>query len=462
MRFMLFAGASALIATAGAAHAGTQIGWYVAADAGVHQPSTQHLSVSDISLYSRDFDASSGADLPDDPVLGGATGPYSLKPKDDVALFGRLGYRFAPHWRAELELGNRPGEIKHSILDGNDSESGAAGRGHVNLDSTLINILYDFAPDAKVNPFIGLGVGNVRVKTKYRGEFVPTQTTGDPYDITTTYKINKKTFNTAWQFVAGVSWALSDRLDLDLTYRYLDAGKMHYDITADSTYNVDVSDDCDEEDDCCFEETACTPPPPNPEGRAAPRLGANAQTINTVPVAETDIISASSSRLHDHSLTLGLRWSFAAPPPPAPPVEAAAPPPPPPAPAVPPPPQVVESYGPQQNAPAPQSFTVYFAFDRSNLTDTAMQVINSAAAYAKTGSSPRVLVTGHTDTAGSNAYNVALSMKRAQAVADGLVADGVDSGAIKTGWTGEKDLAVPTPNGTPNPENRRTTIDIAF
>ncbi len=33
-------------------------------------------------------------------------------------------------------------------------------------------------------------------------------------------------------------------------------------------------------------------------------------------------------------------------------------------------------------------------------------------------------------------------MRRANAVAQGLVNDGVDSGAIKTGWTGEKDLAV--------------------
>lgn len=457
MRFMLFAGASALIAIAGAAHAGTQIGWYVAADAGVHQPSTQHLSVSDVSLFSRDFDASSGAEFSNDPVLGGATGPYSLKPKDDAALFGRLGYRFAPHWRAELELGHRPGEIRHSILDGNDSESGANGRGHVNLDSTLVNVLYDFAPDSKVNPFLGLGVGNVRVKTTYRGAFVPTptaQATGDPYDITTTYKINKKTFNTAWQFVAGVSWALSDRLDLDLTYRYLDAGKMHYDITADSTYSVDVTTD-----DGCNYNNGGGDTERNARRPAAVR--AARVTTTTVPVAETDIIGASSSRLHDHSLSIGLRWSFAAPPPPAPPVEAAAPPPPP-TPTVPPPPQVVESYGPQENGPNQQSFTVYFAFDRSNLTDTAMQVINSAATFARSRPSPSVLVTGHTDTAGSNAYNVALSMKRAQAVADGLVADGVDAGSIKTGWTGEKDLAVPTPNGTPNPENRRTTIDVSF
>lgn len=451
MRISLLAGAAALLAAASTAHAGTQIGWYVAADAGVHSLSTQHLTVSDVSLYSRSFDADSGAEISADPVLGGTTGPYSLKVKDGAAGFLHGGYQFTPHWRAELEFADRKGDIRRSLLDGNDSESGASGRGHLNLDSTLVNVIYDIAPENKVHPFVGLGAGNVRVKTTYRGEFVPTQTTGEAYDVTTTYKISKKTFNTAWQFIAGLSWSLSDRLSMDLTYRYLDAGKVKYNITADSTYDVDVTSD-----DCGYSGGES-----NTERNASRSVAVREArvTTTTVPVTETDILGASSRRIRDQSLSIGLRWAFAAPPPPAPPVEAAAPPPPPPAPTVPPPPPVSSSYGPQESG-QPQTFTVYFAFDRSNLSDTALQVINSAATYAKSQPSPKVTVTGHTDTAGSSAYNVALSMRRAQAVADGLAADGVDAGAIRTGWTGEKDLAVPTRNGTPNPENRRTTIDV--
>ena len=51
----------------------------------------------------------------------------------------------------------------------------------------------------------------------------------------------------------------------------------------------------------------------------------------------------------------------------------------------------------------------------------AQAVVQQAADYAKGGSATRVVVTGHTDTSGSDAYNRKLSERRARAVADGLV-----------------------------------------
>src|ERR1700758_5340425 len=94
-----------------------------------------------------------------------------------------------------------------------------------------------------------------------------------------------------------------------------------------------------------------------------------------------------------------------APQPPPPPPAAAAPPPPPP-------------------PPAEHNFTVFFDWDRANLTPDGRQIIDAAAATFRAGPGP-VQVTGHTDTSGSAAFNQKLSVRRAQNVATVLAQSGV-------------------------------------
>jgi OmpA-OmpF porin, OOP family len=53
-----------------------------------------------------------------------------------------------------------------------------------------------------------------------------------------------------------------------------------------------------------------------------------------------------------------------------------------------------------------------------------------------------VLVTGHTDRLGTDAYNQKLSMRRADAVRDYLVSKGVDKAKIETIGMGEKQPVV--------------------
>ena len=474
MRIKLVAGVfTAFFTLTTAAVAETHVGWYVAGEAGLHQLSTQHLSVTDVAVSSSESSSvvsetansssSSSSSTTSDRILNplatqaSEDDTYSLRTKQGAAYFLRLGYQFTPHWRIEGELGDRQGTIHHSIIDDNTSESSSAGRGSIDMSSAMLNVLYDIAPDSKLHPYIGLGGGAVSLRTRYTGTIGSTGSAiGDPYNITTTYSNHQKKTQAAWQVIAGLTWALSDRLNLDLTYRYLDAGKTHYDVHEHSTYQYDVVTD-----DGCDEETACCAPIVLPEGRISPHF--NADTLSTVSVVEDDSLKT-SSKLHDNSVSIGLRWAFGDARPPAPMAATAMESDAPPAtvPAAPPVDKpVVSNYGPPETPPA-QAFTVYFAFDRSALSDSARTAINDAAQFALSAPSPRVTVTGHTDTAGSSAYNIALSQRRAQAVADGLTADGVSGADIKLGWTGEKDLAVPTANGTPEPENRRTTIDVAF
>ena len=108
--------------------------------------------------------------------------------------------------------------------------------------------------------------------------------------------------------------------------------------------------------------------------------------------------------------------------------------------------------------PPPTSFMVFFDWDRSNLSAQAMTTIQQAAAAYKSRGSARVTATGHTDTSGSEAYNMALSLRRANTVKDALVQQGVPSTAISVVGRGEANLLVQTGDGVREPQNRRVEI----
>ena len=105
---------------------------------------------------------------------------------------------------------------------------------------------------------------------------------------------------------------------------------------------------------------------------------------------------------------------------------------------------------------------VYFPFDQYVLTPEAQAVVQQAADYAKGGGATKIVVTGHTDTSGSDKYNQKLSERRAKAVADGLVSLGVNATALAVDWKGESAPAVATGDGVKEPLNRRSTVSINF
>jgi outer membrane protein OmpA-like peptidoglycan-associated protein len=110
-------------------------------------------------------------------------------------------------------------------------------------------------------------------------------------------------------------------------------------------------------------------------------------------------------------------------------------------------------------APARLSeYNVYFAFDSSAITAEGAQVIEQAIAAAKAGKPGTINCTGHSDRAGSEAYNLALSKRRAQAVKDRLVAAGIPASQISVVGRGERDLPVPTKDGVKEAKNRVVQI----
>ncbi len=152
-----------------------------------------------------------------------------------------------------------------------------------------------------------------------------------------------------------------------------------------------------------------------------------------------------SASYKNHSVLVGLTYKFN---PPAPVVET-------PAPIAAPAPTPV----PPKPAPAPQkNYLVFFDFNKADITPEAARIISQAAVAAQSVGITRVNVTGHTDLAGSDKYNMTLSLKRANAVRDSLVRQGVPANEIAVVAKGKADPLVATKDGVREPQNRRVEI----
>ncbi len=107
---------------------------------------------------------------------------------------------------------------------------------------------------------------------------------------------------------------------------------------------------------------------------------------------------------------------------------------------------------------APKSYLVFFDFNKSDLTPQAVGIVDTAAKNAGPAKVTQLTVTGHTDTVGSDAYNMRLSRRRAESVAAELEKDGIPSSEISIVAKGKHDLLVPTADGVKEPQNRRVQI----
>jgi hypothetical protein len=104
-------------------------------------------------------------------------------------------------------------------------------------------------------------------------------------------------------------------------------------------------------------------------------------------------------------------------------------------------------------------FTVLFATGRASLSPEAASTIQQAAAAARAGQAS-VTITGHTDTVGSQAMNMALSQRRADAVRGALISNGVPAGSI-TSVVGTGETNLPQPTGDNVADQRNRSVDIA-
>lgn len=111
--------------------------------------------------------------------------------------------------------------------------------------------------------------------------------------------------------------------------------------------------------------------------------------------------------------------------------------------------------------PRPMTFTLFFLFDSATeLAPESPATVEKMKTVLAHWPAPQVVVTGHTDLAGSQEFNDRLSMQRAQSAAAFLVKEGIPARQIETAGRGKREPLVPTADGVPNRMNRRVVITI--
>lgn len=110
--------------------------------------------------------------------------------------------------------------------------------------------------------------------------------------------------------------------------------------------------------------------------------------------------------------------------------------------------------------PPPRMWMVFFDTNSSTLSGQANTTVSAAAGVATATPNTKVEVSGYTDTEGSAAMNKALSLRRANAVRDALIRNGVSAQSIRVLGDGEQGLLVQTPDQTRYPSNRRAQIVV--
>ena len=336
--------------------------------------------------------------------IGGA-GPFVFDSNADydngIAIATALGYAWGNGFRNELEFSYGNNSVDQIDPDGPGFSGWPEGSisGETTTLAVMFNTLYDFEGASDiVTPYIGGGIGFASVDHDITGSATPGAPTTP---LTIAYGGRNRTL--AYQGIAGVAVDLAEGLALDLSYRYFGTLK---------------------------------------EGVSATLNGA---------ATSLDVGHGA------HRFMAGLRWNFGASAPvieykdcwdgSSVPVTSECP------------PQLVEQAA---ATPDPVNFTVYFDYDKSNLTAQASTLIREAAGRALANDIETVVVQGNTDTSGGSAYNQALSERRARVVRDALIANGVPADRVRTEAFGETNLAKATADGVREPLNRRSDVTISF
>ena len=105
-------------------------------------------------------------------------------------------------------------------------------------------------------------------------------------------------------------------------------------------------------------------------------------------------------------------------------------------------------------------YVVFFEFDSSELSNAAKQTLDEAAATALEMRPYKILIRGHTDRAGPDAYNLKLSETRALSVASYLIENGAGRFVIHAEGLGESEPIAKTSDNVRDGRNRRSEISL--
>jgi outer membrane protein OmpA-like peptidoglycan-associated protein len=107
----------------------------------------------------------------------------------------------------------------------------------------------------------------------------------------------------------------------------------------------------------------------------------------------------------------------------------------------------------------PRIFTIYFGNGSTVILPRSQLDFTRALGDIKQRGAKQVVITGHTDTVGTEAYNDELSLRRAQSIEQMLIKGGISPTGVKIVGDGTRNPAVPTNGNVPQELNRRVVID---
>jgi len=103
---------------------------------------------------------------------------------------------------------------------------------------------------------------------------------------------------------------------------------------------------------------------------------------------------------------------------------------------------------------------VYFATDKYNINSASQNTLNKLSGIFKEYPDTNILVVGHTDSVGSEEYNMTLSKNRAYAVTNYLIGKGLNGGRFTTNWFGESQPMYDNSTVEGRARNRRVNVAI--
>lgn len=108
----------------------------------------------------------------------------------------------------------------------------------------------------------------------------------------------------------------------------------------------------------------------------------------------------------------------------------------------------------------PAAFRGFFDLNKAELKPAAQEKLDTYADYMARNPAKHIQVTGHTDATGTEAYNLSLSEKRAQAVKTYLTGKGIDGQRIEASGMGESAPIATNKTKAGRAENRRVEIKV--
>lgn len=120
----------------------------------------------------------------------------------------------------------------------------------------------------------------------------------------------------------------------------------------------------------------------------------------------------------------------------------------------------VERVGEGINVTFDETSGVFFDTEKYNINSRSAESLDRLANIFKEYPNSNILIEGHTDSTGADAYNLTLSKNRAQAVTDYLRNKGISSGRMNTKWYGENQPKYDNSTVEGRAKNRRVELAI--